>query len=142
MVRRSCPSPKHFNDRETRTKNPVITFEIPVSNLDRAISFYEKVFGYEFERVSIDGNEMAWFPMDESASGISGALAKGECYVPSIKYCSLLYFESKDNESNKFMSRRSRIGTYEWCEQNSGRPTSYYENLYLLFCHNWCKIIS
>lgn len=37
-------------------KNPVGYFEIPVSNLDRAINFYEKVFGYEFERATVDGN--------------------------------------------------------------------------------------
>ncbi|MCU0532776.1 MAG: VOC family protein [Hydrococcus sp. Prado102] len=66
-------------------KNPVSTFEIPVSDLDRAIKFYEKVFGYKFERVAIDSNEMAWFPMNESSSGISGTLAKGESYIPSTK---------------------------------------------------------
>ncbi|KAM3101733.1 VOC family protein [Phormidesmis sp. 146-12] len=76
-------------------RNPVGYFEIPVNDLDRAISFYEKVFGYTFERASVDGNEMAWFPIHKDVPGISGALAKGESYTPTTKG-SLVYF-STDN---------------------------------------------
>jgi uncharacterized protein len=76
-------------------KNPVGYFEIPVEDLDRATRFYENVFGYEFERATVDGNEMAWFPTYEDAPGISGALAKGEIYIPTTKG-SLVYF-STDN---------------------------------------------
>ncbi|MFZ4677356.1 MAG: VOC family protein [Nodosilinea sp.] len=76
-------------------KNPVGYFEIPVNDLDRAISFYGKVFGYDFERVIIDGSEMAWFPNDPGAPGISGALAKGDSYIP-ITQGTLVYF-STDN---------------------------------------------
>jgi uncharacterized protein len=47
-------------------KNPVGYFEILVNDLDRAISFYEKVFGYEFERATVDDNEMAWFRVHEA----------------------------------------------------------------------------
>lgn len=57
-------------------------FEIPVSDLDRAARFYESVFGVALERAEIDGNQMANFPFDESAPGITGALAKGDSYVP------------------------------------------------------------
>jgi predicted enzyme related to lactoylglutathione lyase len=62
--------------------NPVVYFEVPVQDLERAIAFYGKVFGYAFERATIDGNEMALFPADRAALGVSGALAKGESYVP------------------------------------------------------------
>jgi predicted enzyme related to lactoylglutathione lyase len=62
--------------------NPVSYFEIPVTDLDRAVEFYTSVFGHGFERVSIDGNDMALFPNSEGAGGTSGALAKGESYVP------------------------------------------------------------
>lgn len=34
-------------------KNSISTFEIPVNDLDRAIHFYQQVFGYELERVTI-----------------------------------------------------------------------------------------
>lgn len=63
--------------------NPVIYFEIPVSNIDRAIKFYKSVFNFTFEREVIDKNEMALFPFEEKNTGISGALAKGEIYKPT-----------------------------------------------------------
>ena len=44
--------------------------------------FYTAVFGYQLERVEIDENEMAMFPASDEASGITGALAKGESYIP------------------------------------------------------------
>lgn len=75
--------------------NPVVYFEIPVSDLDRAITFYQNVFGYDFEREVIDGNEMALFPMTDHATGITGALAKGEVYIPS-KTGSIVYFHTND----------------------------------------------
>lgn len=72
-------------------KNPVCYFEIPVTDLERAVTFYTAVFGYQFERVEIDGNEMALFPATDEASGITGALAKGESYLPG-KQGSRIYF--------------------------------------------------
>jgi hypothetical protein len=77
-------------------KNMVGYFEIPVADLNRATSFYRAVFGYEFTRQSIDGNEMALFPeATGSARRISGALAKGQTYVPSLNG-TLVYFETDD----------------------------------------------
>lgn len=64
--------------------NIAIHFEIPVRDLGRTIRFYEQVFELTLERVVIDGNEMALFPLDEQAPGCSGALAMGESYVPSL----------------------------------------------------------
>jgi predicted enzyme related to lactoylglutathione lyase len=62
--------------------NPVCYFEVPVADLDRAVAFYSAVFGCEFERATIDGNEMALFPADPASGGASGALARGDSYVP------------------------------------------------------------
>jgi len=70
--------------------NPGSYFEIPVADLDRAMAFYTAVFGYEFTRETIHGNEMALFPLDPTADGIGGALSKGEVYVPS-KTGTLIY---------------------------------------------------
>lgn len=103
-------------------KNPVGYFEIPVSDLDRAIHFYERVFGYDFEQVTIDGNAMAWFPLSETAPGISGALAEGESYVPSTQG-TLVYF-STDNiddtlvrvhaSGGKTLYPKTSIGEFGW----------------------------
>ena len=66
------------------TPNPVTYFEIPVTDMGRAIEFFEAVFAVALERVQIDGHDMALFPFDEKRQGISGALAKGESYIPTI----------------------------------------------------------
>ena len=72
-------------DKDTIQKksNPAVYFEIPVSNLNRAIEFYSTVFNFKFDTTIIDNNEMALFPFTEGNSGISGALAKGEIYKPT-----------------------------------------------------------
>lgn len=62
----------------------VTWFEIPVVDLDRAVAFYEAVFGVELERTTIDGHPMALFPEASPGGGASGALAAGDSYVPSI----------------------------------------------------------
>ncbi len=73
--------------------NPVVYFEIPVTDLDRAIRFYTAVFGFTFEKTIIDHNEMALFPLSDALPGISGALAKGEIYKPTLDGV-VLYFHS------------------------------------------------
>jgi predicted enzyme related to lactoylglutathione lyase len=64
--------------------NIAMHFEIPATDMTRAIGFYSRVFGITFERAEIDGNEMALFPLSEGGEGCSGALARGETYVPSL----------------------------------------------------------
>ncbi|MCU0443667.1 MAG: VOC family protein [Microscillaceae bacterium] len=75
--------------------NPVVYFEIPVTNLDRAVKFYTNVFHFDFDKVVIDKNEMALFPFVDKNRGISGALAKGEIYKPT-KDGVLIYFKTQN----------------------------------------------
>lgn len=73
-------------------------FEIPVTDMERATRFYGEVFGYAFTRQTIDGNEMALFPdVGDSPRSISGALAKGASYKPSLDGA-LLYLQTDDIE--------------------------------------------
>ena len=78
-------------------KNPVVYFEIPVTDLQRAIQFYQTIFGFTFETELMDGNEMAYFPFFEEQSGITGALVKGEIYIPTINGA-LIYFAVEEME--------------------------------------------
>jgi uncharacterized protein len=73
--------------------NPVVYFEIPVTDMDRAMRFYNAVFKLTFEKEIIDKNEMALFPFSDSLGGISGALAKGEVYKPT-KDGVIIYFKT------------------------------------------------
>jgi uncharacterized protein len=57
-----------------------VWFEIPTTNFERAIKFYEAVFQVKLQRENI-GGEMAMFPGDEST--VQGALVHTPDYVPN-----------------------------------------------------------
>ena len=87
--------------------NPVCYFEIPVTDMKRAVAFYERVFGLALTRQTIDGYEMAIFPRAEGAAGASGALAKGDVYKPSHDGC-IPYFGVEDIDAT--LSRACSLG--------------------------------
>jgi predicted enzyme related to lactoylglutathione lyase len=91
----------------TQKTNPAMYFEIPVSDMKRAIEFYEKVFGFDFQLEEIHSNQMALMPFDMDGSGISGALAKGEIYKPSL-HGTLIYLRTEGID--KTLSRASLAG--------------------------------
>ena len=78
-----------------KKSNPVVYFEIPVNDIDKAIKFYTTVFNVDFDKEIIDKNEMALFPFANENTGISGALAKGEIYKPT-KDGVVIYFNTED----------------------------------------------
>jgi uncharacterized protein len=81
--------------RMVKKFNPVVYFEIPATNIDRAITFYTSVFNFTFEKEVIDKNEMALFPFEDKHTGISGALSKGEIYKPT-KNGVVIYFKTEN----------------------------------------------
>lgn len=87
--------------------NPVSYFEIPVTDLDRAQRFYEAVFEVKLDRETVDGYEMALFPFAPGGAGASGALAKGDVYVPA-KTGPILYFSVADIDAT--MARANAAG--------------------------------
>ncbi len=85
--------------------NVVGWFEIPVADMDRAVKFYEAVFGYRLERHQMGAIDMAWFPMQPESYGAMGALVcNEEFYKPSTEG-TLVYFHAPtgelDNELGK-----------------------------------------
>ena len=75
--------------------NPVVYFEIPVLDLNRACHFYSQVFETTFTRDEVDGYQMAFFESSEDSFGAAGALVFGDVYVPSHQGC-FLYFGVDD----------------------------------------------
>ena len=63
--------------------------------MNRAVIFYESVFETKLRRQTVDGYDMAFFPRHDNAPGASGALAKGDVYVPS-KTGPIIYFDVPD----------------------------------------------
>jgi predicted enzyme related to lactoylglutathione lyase len=76
-------------------QNMVAWFEIPVSDMDRAKIFYEKVFDISVSLQVMDELQMGWFPHAGDTPGAMGCLIKNENYTPSEEGA-LLYFHSED----------------------------------------------
>ena len=72
-----------------------VWFEIPTSDFDRAVKFYEAVFQVTLRREKI-GGDLAVFPGDESA--VTGALVSQEGYVPAISGA-VVYLSAGDDLS-------------------------------------------
>lgn len=98
IVLAACSGPAKAPEepiKEKNVTNPVFYFEIPVTDMDRAVRFYTAVFGFTFKRQTVDGYEMAFLPRTAGQPGASGALAKGDVYVPS-KDGPVIYFDVPD----------------------------------------------
>ncbi len=64
-------------------KNAVNWFEIPVVDMERALSFYNTIFGFDMQaQEPMPGYQAAFFPY-EQGQGIGGSLTQGEGYAPS-----------------------------------------------------------
>lgn len=75
--------------------NPINWFEIPVTDMKRAMSFYEAVLEFELTLHEFPGMQMAWFPNDPDASGATGCLMLASAYIPSNKG-TMVYFSVAD----------------------------------------------
>lgn len=91
----ACTAPQASAPSSADAVNPIVHVEIPVTDMDRAERFYEAVFGFDLDRRTVDGYEMAFFPRREGRMGSSGALAKGDVYVPSTSG-PIVYFDVPD----------------------------------------------
>lgn len=82
-----------------KNENPVVWFEIYVNDLNRAKSFYEKVFKTELSELgdpSEEGLKMLAFPGDMETKGkASGALVKVNG-MEAGKNSTIVYFASED----------------------------------------------
>ncbi|MDO6392225.1 VOC family protein [Pontibacter sp. BT731] len=93
-----------------QTFNVVGWFEIPVTDMPRAIRFYETVFGYTLHYQTIGDEEMAWFPWAEEATGASGSLVKHEeKYKPSADGA-VVYFSSPTGDLANELTKVEQAG--------------------------------
>jgi predicted enzyme related to lactoylglutathione lyase len=77
--------------------NPIGWVEIPVSDMKRAIAFYNEVFDFSLKVNDLGGIQMSWLPFDPNGKGSRGALVlQKEFYKPSNKAGVLIYFSSSD----------------------------------------------
>lgn len=70
-------------------------FEIPVLDMQRAITFYQKVFHIQMDKQVFGDVIMGQFPPSQEAGHNPGALMQYPSYTPSQEGV-LLYFKSED----------------------------------------------
>lgn len=72
--------------------NPVIWFEIPATDLERAMRFYETVFVVDLRIVDVGPSRLALFPSEDGKAGAAGALAQRAGFEPAAGGA-LVFFE-------------------------------------------------
>lgn len=70
--------------------NPVVWFEIPVTDMARAKQFYETVFSIEITEMDMGPAKMGWLPREMGSGGATGTLILREGHTPSLQGC-LIY---------------------------------------------------
>lgn len=76
----------------TNTPSPLISlFEIPATDISRAITFYEKILDIDIEQMDMEGMKMGIFPYENQP--VTGILVEMEGSVPSSNG-SVIYFNA------------------------------------------------
>jgi hypothetical protein len=65
--------------------NALNWFEIPATDITRAKSFYETVFGIELQQAEMMGMQMAFFPWEGGSGKVGGGLVQSEMHKPSAE---------------------------------------------------------
>lgn len=87
-------------------------FEVPVTNMDRAVKFYNEVFQIEIAIHELGPLTMGWFPFteDQNRPGAAGSLVLHEdAYTPSTEGV-LIYFSSRTGDLSDELSRIETAG--------------------------------
>lgn len=69
------------NQNTNNMKSFVSIFEIPATDISRAVLFYEEILGVNIERMNFPEMEMGIFPYEGQM--VTGIIMKGEGYQPS-----------------------------------------------------------
>jgi predicted enzyme related to lactoylglutathione lyase len=106
--------------------NAIGWVEVPVSDMGRAIKFYNAVLEWELKEVKLGELIMAWFPWDHSAPGAAGSLVRNPNYTPSA-LGSLVYFSCADVATQ--IGRVEAAGGEVLCEKTQISPEHGYMGL-------------
>ena len=88
-------------------------FEVPVTDMDRAVKFYNKVFNIEIAVHELGPLIMGWFPFteDQNRPGAAGSLVQHkDSYKPSSDHGVLIYFSSRTGNLEDELGRIEAAG--------------------------------
>ena len=84
----------NLNQKTNEMKSHISIFEIPATDISRAINFYQAILDINIEKMEISGMEMGIFPYEEQV--VTGILMKSEGYKPSADGVTV-YLNGEDN---------------------------------------------
>jgi uncharacterized protein len=65
--------------------NSITWFEIPVTDFDRAMKFYNTIFDYEMPHMDNGSVRMGFLQYEIAEHRVGGAICQGPGYVPSLQ---------------------------------------------------------
>lgn len=112
-------------------KNVVGWFEIPTNDMERAIKFYETVFGFSFHRMQLLKDEMAFFPFVEAGTGTGGALVYNPEYYEPRDNGTLIYFTAPSGDVSNELAKVELAGGKVLMDKKQISPDHGYMGLIL-----------
>lgn len=83
----------------TTTENSLNWFEISVSDINRAKTFYETIFDIEMPTQNMMGMEMAFFPAEPNSGKANGGICQSQMHKPSAEGA-IIYLNGNPDLSN------------------------------------------
>ncbi|TYA84431.1 VOC family protein [Seonamhaeicola marinus] len=93
-VSESNPNTETIIKNDNNMNSFVSIFEIPATDISRAINFYKETLGVQIERLDFPGMEMGLFPYQDQM--VTGVIMKGEGFEPSTSGVTI-YLNAGDN---------------------------------------------
>tara|TARA_R110002050_G_scaffold1348_1_gene9914 strand:- start:1718 stop:2212 length:495 start_codon:yes stop_codon:yes gene_type:complete len=84
----------NINQKPKEMKTHISIFEIPATDISRAVNFYQAILGVNIEKMEMPGMEMGIFPYEEQM--VTGVIVKGEGNKPSADGVTI-YLNAGDN---------------------------------------------
>lgn len=84
----------NLNPKTKEMKSHISLFEIPATDISRAVNFYQAILGVNIEKMEMPGMEMGIFPYEEQM--VTGVIMKGEGFKPSADGVTI-YLNAGDN---------------------------------------------
>lgn len=110
--------------------NPIGWVEIPVTDMERAMKFYEEVFDFKLERHQMGPLDMAWFPSIPDAVGASGSLVKHKDWYKPTLDGPLVYFTAFSGDVSIELERARKAGGKVWVEKKQISPDIGYMGVF------------
>ena len=90
----TIPVESNINQKTKEMKSHISIFEIPATDVSRAVNFYQAILDINIEKIEMPEMEMGIFPYEEQM--VTGVIIKAEGYKPSSDGVTI-YLNGGDN---------------------------------------------